>query len=519
MKARFYILKITFSLLLVGTTSCLEKFPESAIPQEKAMQTFNDADQQLTGIYASLKSGALWSGYLTLLPDIQSDLVYAVEGYSNTYGQIWQWDILSTNSEIESVYGALYNVISNCNFFLERVGNIIAKETDDENLEVLDVYVGEVHFIRALCYAELIKCFCKAYDPQTADNELGVVLRTKYSEKEPLRRASLKASYELVLDDLSEAEKRLLDETDSYSYVYISKGAAEALHARVALYMQDWQSAVDYASTLIDGKSDSYELSSVNQTTAGSDGQTVSHFYYLWSNDIGFEDIWHINFTPTSYGGSLGSVFLNFTRDYYYFYPDYVPAQWVLNSYASGDGRYEAYFAGSDSGITIGYANGLNWPLLVKYYGNRSFISGYNLYHINQPKVFRLAEQYLIRAEAYCRLGQYQKAGTDLSTLRSARYTTGGALSVNTDNWLKTIADERMRELYMEGFRLHDLKRWGKEYADKNGGYSFQRTPQSCSLEEGSSLKVTCDDPLFVWPIPQHELESPGSEIQPNESN
>lgn len=71
----------------------------------------------------------------------------------------------------------------------------------------------------------------------------------------------------------------------------------------------------------------------------------------------------------------------------------------------------------------------------------------------------------------------------------------------------------------MEGFRLHDLKRWGKEYADLNGGYSIRRTPQSCSQPEGSSLKITPDNPLFVWPIPQHELESPGSEILPNESN
>lgn len=68
----------------------------------------------------------------------------------------------------------------------------------------------------------------------------------------------------------------------------------------------------------------------------------------------------------------------------------------------------------------------------------------------------------------------------------------------------------------MEGFRLHDFKRWGKRY---KGGEGFTRTPQSNSLDEGSSLKVSLDNPLFVWPIPQHEIESPGSQVQPNESN
>ena len=68
----------------------------------------------------------------------------------------------------------------------------------------------------------------------------------------------------------------------------------------------------------------------------------------------------------------------------------------------------------------------------------------------------------------------------------------------------------------MEGFRLHDIKRWGKLYRNGEG---FTRTPQQQSLAEGSSLSVKADNPLFVWPIPQHELESPGSEILPNESN
>lgn len=68
----------------------------------------------------------------------------------------------------------------------------------------------------------------------------------------------------------------------------------------------------------------------------------------------------------------------------------------------------------------------------------------------------------------------------------------------------------------MEGFRLHDLKRWGSLYRNGEG---FTRTPQSHSLAEGSSLSIRADHPLFVWPIPIHEIEAPGSLVQPNESN
>ena len=91
--------------------SCLEKIPGDYIPEEEGMQTLPDAEQTLTGIYSAYMSGSLYSGLLSLLPDIQTDLVYAVQGNSNTYGTHWLWDIRSTNAEIESVYGALYRVI------------------------------------------------------------------------------------------------------------------------------------------------------------------------------------------------------------------------------------------------------------------------------------------------------------------------------------------------------------------------------------------------------------------------
>jgi hypothetical protein len=104
----------------------------------------------------------------------------------------------------------------------------------------------------------------------------------------------------------------------------------------------------------------------------------------------------------------------------------------------------------------------------------------------------------------------YSKAGRDISTLRAARYTSGSSAALNADNAMEVIEEERVKELFMEGFRLQDLKRWGK---------GFERTPQDQSLSNGSSLKVTADNPLFVWPIPQHEIESPGANIKPNESN
>ena len=506
---RIYNISIRIAAVIAATlisASCLEKIPGDYIPESDGMKTLPDAEQTLNGIYSAYMSGSLYSGYLTLLPDIQTDLAYAVQGNSNTYGTHWLWDIRSTNSEIESVYGSLYRVIARCNFFLDQVGALRAGMTDDESIQTLDYYTGEVYCARALAYSELVKCFCKAYDPATAADDLGVVLVDTYFGEKPKSRATLQKSYEFIINDLLKAESLLDEENDYYGAVYFTEAAANAVHARVALYMQDWDSAIEYSSKLISSKAFELASSSVYTTqTSPITGGAMPYTYidYMWSNDLSFEIIWKVGFEVTSYGGGLGQVFLNYNNDYVYYYPDYVPAQWVLNLYSGSDARYKAYFTNCQTG----YPHQLSWPLLTKYFGNMDFIQ-YMIYHVNMPKPLRLAEQYLIRAEAYCRKGSYSLANSDLTALAKSRGTTSSA--VNADNWLDRLSDERVKELYMEGFRLHDLKRWNK---------GFERKPQTHTQPEGSSLKKNAGDPLFVWPIPKNELEAPGSEIQPNESN
>ena len=145
-------------------------------------------------------------------------------------------------------------------------------------------------------------------------------------------------------------------------------------------------------------------------------------------------------------------------------------------------------------------------------------MNNYLIYHVVSPKIFRLAELYLIRAEAYCRKAtpNFAAASADMTALRKARFANGGgAMNLNKDNFLKNISEERVRELYMEGHRLQDLKRWGTML---DGG-GFTRTPQQNSLTEGSKLKISADNVRFVWPIPQHELDAPGSMVAPNKSN
>lgn len=496
--------------VLVCTTSCLDKFPDNAVSESKAITTVEEANQAVIGIYSSFLSSSLYSGYLTLLPDVQCDLVYAVNGYSNNLGEIWRWDILATNSQIKAVYGSLYGIIGNCNFLLDNAAKLMPTLVDDDDIDELEVLCGEAYFARALAYSELVKLFCVDYkSDDDAKNQLGVALRTSYYSDQPIVRSSLYDSYQQVLSDLDKAAEYLaLDEDydpafDGYLYNYsafFNEYTVYALRARVALYMRYYDDAVKYSSKIIDSKM--YTLSSVNSEYSAG----VSYYDLMWQNDLSTEVIWKVGFTASDHGGALGSIFFNY--DYSSYKPDYVPAKWVLDLYSQTDGRYNAFFRTA----TTGYSHGLTWPLVYKYWGNQDLYAEANLLNTSMPKVFRLSEQYLIRAEAYCNLEtpDYSKAARDLSTLRAARYTSGHSVALSEDNAMKVIEEERVKELFMEGFRLQDLKRWGK---------GFERKPQDQSLSNGSSLKIDAGDPLFVWPIPQHEIESPGANIEPNASN
>ena len=506
-------MKNTYNILLkaaaviavaAGLTSCLEKFPGDAIPEADGMKTFNDAEQTLTGIYSSLMNGALYSGYLTLLPDVQTDMVHAVQGNTNTYGTLWQWDIRPTNAEITAVYGALYRVIGQCNFYLDQVDELRSGLIDDETITYLDFYTGEVHCARALAYSELIKCFCQAYTEQTADEpDSGVAIDSTYFGQKPECRSTLRESYEFVIRDLEKAEELLEDADYGYTSPYFTYASANAIHARTALYMQDWDTAIEYSTKLIEDNA--YALSTAATYTTGvspitNQAKAYSYIDYMWTNDLSTEVIWQVEYTLTSYGGALGQNFLNFNNNYVYYYPDYIPSQWVLQLYSSSDARYNAYF----TQLQTGYAHGLTYPLLTKYFGNESFIASM-IYHVSKPKPLRLAEQYLIRAEAYCEKGKYSAAYNDLVTLNTAR--NAKAPSISEATWREAISEERVKELYMEGFRLQDLKRWNM---------GIEREHQAYTQPEGSEKKITAGDYRFVWPIPQNDIEAPGSKIRQN---
>ncbi|MFL5748865.1 MAG: RagB/SusD family nutrient uptake outer membrane protein [Niastella sp.] len=118
-----------------------------------------------------------------------------------------------------------------------------------------------------------------------------------------------------------------------------------------------------------------------------------------------------------------------------------------------------------------------------------------------QKYMARLAETYLLRAEAYLAKSQPQKAADDINVLRNrANATPATAAEMNMDY----ILDERLRELYLEEFRAVTLTRLGL-LADRDKRFN----PKS-----GQSIESFHN----LWPIPSTEItQNTGAELKQND--
>lgn len=105
--------------------------------------------------------------------------------------------------------------------------------------------------------------------------------------------------------------------------------------------------------------------------------------------------------------------------------------------------------------------------------------------------IFRLAETYLLRAEAHLGAGNQQAAANDINVVR-ARANASPVLP--GDVTIDYILDERARELHYEEFRSLTLRRLGK-YVERTKAYN----PHAADY---------VDDYHELWPIPQTDIET-----------
>jgi len=401
--------RFIYSLILTGLvifTSCekiLEVEPTYYISGEEAITNKRGVETALNGAYFGLQATGMYGRHLVTLGDLTADNL-DWKGTTQEYGQFENNTLLSDNIMVEGVWSAHYDV-------LNRVNNVLVKlpEISDMTQAEKDNVAGQLYFLRALTHFNLVRLFgavpIKTQPTLDLNSNLNVA------------RNSVEDVYNSIDTDLEMAMGKITV-TNTY---YATNDAVLALQAIVALYENDYEKAKAKASAVI---------SSGNFTLE-------SDFASLYTGDPNSESIFTVVFDEQN-GNRLAE----------YFYP------------TSEGGRYE--FAPSES--LIASFEETDARLLASIQGNPPFCTKYNdlVTMANNVHVIRLAELYLVRAEAEARLsGSKAAIRNDINIIRERAQVD--PIEFDTyEELLSAIENERRRELAFEGKRWYELVRTGR---------------------------------------------------------
>ena len=493
-------IKMINAIALIGVIlvfgSCekkLDLYPFNAIELSQSFKTVKDASTWNGGLYADLR-GRIYGSYM-FATDVQADQLNASLDFGNRNGNPHRWgqSFLAEDGLLSGIWSGYYFALRNVNAAIAGFETIPTATTAEG--DSMRRFKSDCYFARAYYYHQLIQRYAKAYNPSTASTDLGVPLVLKYDINALPARASVKEVYDQILNDIN-TSKTLATvasaRANSAGAMRVTTDAIAALEARVRLDIQDWPGAIAAANSVI--SSSRYPL--IN---------TLADLRNMWINDFPKEIIMRSAVVRSNENPNTNSIYLGFNLANNRFTPDFIPSQWVIDSYDNADIRKATYFGAKAVLIQgIQYAS---MTLVDKYPGNPALFTTAATNYQHTPIMFRVAELYLIVAEAGANAGG-ASATLALSRLNELRVARGLAPVASSGAALvQDVRDERTRELAFEGFRLQDLKRWGLGFTRRN--------PQTINAinvgDNYERLSVAANDPKFVWGIPINDLS-----INPN---
>jgi hypothetical protein len=399
-------------VLMMFFTSCdklLDLQPYQSISDNVSLETDANVQSVLRGAYSQFDDESIYLGCILR----NAELLGAADEclWTGTYSgprQIFNKQMNSANEDAAAQWIDSYQVVNITNNVLSALD--VVNNGDRNRVE------GEALFLRSLMFFDLVRFYAQQYQTGSASTQLGIPLvltpTRGITEESFVTRNSVEEVYNRVIADLTTAASKL----PANNGVYASKGAANALLARVYLQKGDYSKARDAASTVIG--SGLYELQTSYADVFNKDDNTSEDIFATQITSQDLSSAMTEFFSVPDYGGRDGDIEI---------------LEGHLKLYSPGDERYDLFFLGN-GGMRSGKWN--------------------NLYGV--VNLIRLAEMYLIRAECNQRLGTVI-GDTPLNDY-NAIHKRAGLLGATTVT-LNDILLERKLELSFEGHRIHDQRR------------------------------------------------------------
>lgn len=413
MKFRSSIIKnICFVAIITGFASC-EKYidintPPNAIGADNAFSDSATATSVVLGIYSNLANGNM----SVVFNSIKYGAFSADEGYylTNTSFDNFKNNILAAGNDANLLYGPLFTRLGRTNFAIEGL-----TATTSLSATLKNQLLGESKFLRAWLYFQLVNYFGKVPLVTTTD-----ALRTSQ-----LPRSEVTDVYSQIITDLRDAKQLLSPTYPSTERARINRYVASALLAKAYLYQANWAGAETEATEVIG--SGVYSLVT-----------DLSKVFLMNSN----ETIWQISLAGTSTPATImGGEFIPASTT-----PGFVLYDTLAKTFEANDQRKAL------------------WTKSITYAG-KEYLYPYK-YKLRQatagneyPIIFRLAEMYLIRAEARGNQEKTEDGVKDLNEVRQRALILPLPLNSTKAQLLAALEHERWVELFTETDRWFNLKR------------------------------------------------------------
>lgn len=389
--------------------------PGSQLTNVAVFEDNATANAALTSIYSKIRDNGILtgtnSGISNQLANYTDDMV-AYGNPTNPSFPFYNDNVLPSNTSISDYWNASYNQIYSANAILEGVD--LSTELSEENKKLLQ---GEAFFIRALVHFNLVNLF----------GDVPYIKETDYRKNATANRMPTQQVYENIILDLEKAVTLLPENYSSTSRVRPTKYVAKALLSRTYLYTKAYAQAANEATTVL------------NQTAIYSLEENLNDVFLLRSK----ETIWQLQAGISGQNTQEAAVFVFLSGP-----PSLVAlSDNLVASFATADMRKTNWTKAITDGTTTWYH--------ANKYKERDFTGVSKEYSI----VFRLAELYLIRAEARAHQGDLIGAKEDLNIIRQ-RAGLAPAMAISQAEIITAIVQERRWEFFTEhGHRFFDLKR------------------------------------------------------------
>jgi hypothetical protein len=418
---------VKYSILLVSllySSSFCRKFLEAESPVNKLSSdiVFKDvatATSAVVGIYGDMMVAipVISSGGVTLYTGLASDEIYNSDVGNVTASEFFNNSISPNNLAISNDFWQKgFNIIYHANACIEGL-----EDNTYIPSAVRDQLLGEAYVSRAFIYYYFVSLF----------GDIPLLLHPDYVENQKAARTPSPKVHEQIIADLKKAQALLSASYPTDGRVRPNKWTATALLAREYLTLGQWTLAEQESSSIIN--SGDYVLE-----------PDLNNVFLSASS----EAIWQIMPLADGYNTTEGLTFVPGTWSEGP--PDFPLSASLANAFEAGDKRKDSWVASKTvEGQTF-------------YYPFKYKIAEYGQPVTEYYMVFRLAEQYLIRAECYAHQGKIDEAKNDLNIIRER-----ASLPIETvttdEELLIAITHERRIELYAEwGQRWFDLKRTRK---------------------------------------------------------